>query len=280
MKAFFSLCICLFSSTLSAAVIDFEELNVYSAGDPAANTAYYNGSVSPQFPWGDAVTGGWSSGGLQFLNDYNANFDSWSGFSYGNVVDRTTSGYGNQYASFPGGGSGSGGVDVGGNYAIGYASGSFFNIPEAVQLLSIDVANTTYAALSMLNGDSFAKKFGGPSGNDPDLFTVSFVGRTEANGDGSVLGNVTAVLADYRFADNSLDYILDQWLTVDLSPLAGARSVELEFFSTDTGTFGINTPTYVALDSIAAVPEPTSLAMLTVLSAGAIWRRRIAKRKA
>lgn len=279
MRVCFLLCVCLLASRASAAIVDFEDLTVYSAGNPAANNAYYKGDVPPQSPWGDAATGGWSSGSLQFVNDYNVPFDFWSGFSYSNVVNNTTPGYQNQYASFPGGGSSGSGVDVGGNYAVAYGSGSFFNIPEAVRLLSIDVANTTYAAFSMLNGDTFAKKFGGASGNDPDLFTVSFIGRSEVNGGGSVLGNVTAVLADYRFANNASDYVLSDWLTVDLSPLDGARSVELQFTSTDVGAFGVNTPVYVALDNIAAVPEPTSWAMLTVISAGALWRRRVSLRK-
>jgi hypothetical protein len=32
----------------------------------------------------------------------------------------------------------------------------------------------------MLNGDSFAKKFGGASGNDPDFFKLTIIGKNAA----------------------------------------------------------------------------------------------------
>jgi hypothetical protein len=34
------------------------------------------------------------------------------------------------------------------------------------------VTNTTYAYNSMRDGDMFAKKFGGPTGNDPDWYKL------------------------------------------------------------------------------------------------------------
>ena len=56
------------------------------------------------------------------------------------------------------------------------------------------VTNGTYAYLSMLNGDAYAKKFGGVSGNDPDWFKLTI--RKWYNG---ILANdsVTFYLADY-----------------------------------------------------------------------------------
>ena len=64
---------------------------------------------------------------------------------------------------------------------------------------SLMVTNTTYAALSMRDGDSFAKKFGGPSGNDPDYFRLTITGKDSG---GSTIGSVEFYLADYRFADS------------------------------------------------------------------------------
>jgi hypothetical protein len=90
---------------------------------------------------------------------------------------------------------------------------------------------------------------------------------------------VSVALADFRFADNRQDFILDQWQTVDLSPLAGARSVGLTFESTDVGDFGFNTPTYLAMDNIrlSAVPEPSGrglIAGVAIGMLGLIRRRR------
>ena len=121
----------------------------------------------------------------------------------------------------------------------------------------------------MLNGDQFAKQFGGPTGDDPDFFSVTLTG---VDGGGAETGAVTFFLADYRFADNSLDYVVNDWQKVDLTPLGAARSIGLSFASSDVGQFGINTPTYVALDDLTLVPEPASLALLAV--GGLLLRRR------
>ena len=52
------------------------------------------------------------------------------------------------------------------------------------------VTNTTFAFLSMQNGDEFAKQFGGDDGNDPDFFKVTFRGFDEENTQGNITGEV------------------------------------------------------------------------------------------
>ena len=96
-----------------------------------------------------------------FNNTYSRDFGGfWNGWSYSNVVNATSAGFTNQYASFAGGGSnGLGGVFAGQNYAMASGSGAYFNLPTNMRLLSVDLTNATYAALSMQTGDSFAKKF-------------------------------------------------------------------------------------------------------------------------
>src|SRR5262249_23491222 len=152
-------------------------------------------------------------------NDYNAAFGTWAGWSYSRVADVTTPGFTNQHAAYnvPGGGSGDGSA----NYGVAFQAFDFVApfppietptvaLPEGQRPVAERMTNTTYAALSMLNGDGFAKKFGGASGNDPDFFLLTITGR---NGSGDETGTVEFYLADYRFTDNSLDSVVDRWTT-------------------------------------------------------------------
>ena len=119
------------------------------------------------------------------------------------------------------------------------------NFPNDIQLPGFYISNNTYAALSMRNGDAFAKKFGGSSGNDPDYFRVRFQGFDASS---NLTGEVVFYLADYRSSNNAQDYILKDWEMVDLSPLGSIRKFAIVFESSDTGQFGINTPKYFCLD--------------------------------
>lgn len=116
-------------------------------------------------------------------------------------------------------------------------------------ILSIDVANSTYAYNSMKNGDNFAKKFGGSTGNDADSFVLNikfFV-------DTQYVQSKRVVLADFRFADNSKDYIVDSWQTVNLPtyfPEGFVDSISFELESSDNGQFGMNTPGFFCVDNI------------------------------
>lgn len=231
--------------------------------------SFYNGGPSTNAT-------GWASSTVQFGNNYNSSFGGfWNGFSYSNVNDAATSGFTNQYAAITGTGVGGSGI-----YAIGFSgSSAFFNLPSGYRAGSIQLTNTTYTYYSMRDGDLFAKKFGGVSGNDADFFRVTFTGYDQLQSDGaasgSTTGSVTFSLADFTFADNSLDYIINSWTPVDLTGLGQAKSIRLSFSSSDVGLFGINTPTYLALDNliIVSVPEPSSLG-LVVLSLGLVLERR------
>ena len=262
--------------TSGQTTVNFESLPVPAAG-------FFNGDTNAGAPFRDnfTITGSgtnfgeteflqlWQSGGAEFFNGYTPAFGSWNGFSWSNVSDTSTAGFGNQYASFAGGGSdGAGGTTGGENYAIGFGNRSFFNLPENATLESIDVTNTTYAGISMRDGDAFAKKFGGDSGNDEDFFSVTFTGFDETNLQGNSISSVEYFLSDFRFADNSQDFILNTWQNVDLAGMGNARSVGLTFATTDVGDFGANTPVYAAFDnlsfSVTSVPEPTRLVGLGV----------------
>ena len=264
---------------IAQTVVDFEELTSFTAESSAGGGSFFNGNVGS----GTTNRDGWSSQGVRFSNSYNGDslpaFDFWDGWAYSNVANSTTAGFSNQYAATTGGGADDNGNAVAGEkYAVAYLSGSYFDVPDQLQLRSVDVTNTTFAALSMLNGDSFAKKFGGATGGDPDLFQVTFAGYDSTEATGSVLGTVSVSLADFRFVDDDDDFVLDHWQTVDLSAISDARSVAIEFASTDVGNFGINTPTYVAVDNIrlSLIPEPGGPGPLGLAAALAIsvFRRR------
>jgi hypothetical protein len=232
----------LFATTLSATVIDFDELN------PADRPLY--GPGSPDF----VTKGATFHGGF------------YGGWTYSNDNDTTTPGFTNQYAAYTG-------TDFSsaGNYAVASGS-SVFDLPAGHAPVSVHVTNNTYSALSMLLGDSFAKKFGGPTGDDADYFDVTFTGYSAANGAGTATGAMTFRLADYTFADNAQDYIVDTWELLDLTALGAPASIALSWESTDVGSFGINTPTYVAIDNLVLTPEPGSAALLAV--AGLLMPRR------
>ncbi len=231
--------------------------------------SYWNGSSG---------AGGFASGGLNFVNNYNATFQSWDGWAYSNTTDTTTPGFGNQYSAITGGGAGGSSqygvffqpfsngmtVSVDGGGTTTFAGGYF--------------TNTTYAALSMLNGDSFAKQFGGATGDDPDWFLLTVSGLDPG---GMVTSTMELYLADYRFADNSLDYIVDEWTWLDLSSLGEVAGLQFQLTSSDVGAFGVNTPTYFALDNLSSlnpVPEPATCLLWGFGAASvfgsARWRKR------
>ncbi len=224
------------NSASAQTTITFEDLTL-----PGVDTAWF----------GIDQSGGFTSNGLFFENTYTTSQwgDYWSsGFIYSNATDVTTPGSSNDYSSYAGTGSNSS------KYALNYGGSIDFGAEKIVS--SIDITNTTYAGLSMLNGDSFGKQFGSvndangdPDGtNGEDWFRLLIIGL---DGNSAVTDTVVFYLADYRFADNSQDYILNTWESVDLSPLGQVQFLEFALESSDVGQWGMNTPAYFALDNLS-----------------------------
>jgi hypothetical protein len=98
----------------------------------------------------------------------------------------------------------------------------------------------------MRDGDAFAKKFGGTSGNDPDWFKLIVKGSL---GGMQNQDSVEVYLADFRANDNTQDYILKTWQFVDISNLGMYDSLHFYLSSSDVGSFGMNTPAFFCMDN-------------------------------
>lgn len=221
----------LYVSIYAQVVADFENFNL-------APGQYLN-DASP--------ADGFESGSIVLPNDYNAEFNFWSGFAISSDTNTTTPGFMNQYSAIPG--HGAAGTTT---YAMGYIyDPTIIELKEKAlgkPMIGMYVSNSTYGYLSMQDGDAFAKKFGGETGNDPDFFLLTIKKYA-----GGVISDdsINVYLADYRSPDPSKDYILDEWKYIDLSVMGGVDSLILGLRSSDNGLFGMNTPAYVAIDQVS-----------------------------
>jgi hypothetical protein len=192
---------------------------------------------------------GFISGNILLPNDtiQFPGFIAWDGWALSSVVDPETPGFLNEFAVISG--SGYGGSN---NYAVSYkyeAANLLYLTGEAIgkPVAGFYINNGTYPYFSMLDGDFAAKRFGGETGDDEDFFLLTIAGylngalKTE---------KVEFYLADYRFADNSQDYIIDEWTYIDLLPLGNVDSLSFTLTSSDNGEFGMNTPAYFCLDNL------------------------------
>jgi len=207
----------------------------------------------------------WSDSGVTFRHEVVFGGFGWEGFTYSSVNDTTTTGYGNQYAVY---GDGMDYSDAG-SYAV------FYNSSPATVLLPVETTvqgfyanNTTYAALSMLDGDAFSRQFTTASN---DFFTLTIEGFNNA---AVSQGTVDFSLADYTGATGM---VVDDWTWVDLSGLGtNVSSLAFSFASSDVGAFGINTPQYFAMDNltVAAIPEPGTVTLMLCGFGGMVLFRR------
>ena len=211
-----------FTTKAQTTVADFETftLSTNSAYSSTTGVSFQTGNASFQYKW----NGYWSGG-----------------FSYTNKYDSATAGFGNMYGVKP-----LKGYNASSIYAVGQDQGVINLSAPSNTVDGFYVTNTTYAYKSMKLGDSFAKKFGGVSGNDQDFFKVTVKGYK-----GGVLttDSVPFYLADFRFSNNSLDYIVDSWQWVNTSSLGNVDSVKFFMYSSDVGSFGINTPLFFGIDN-------------------------------
>jgi hypothetical protein len=204
---------------------------------------------------GDDFSGGFQSGPAYFTNAYDTSFGFgfWSaGFAWSTLTDSITSGFGNQMSVKAAGGHNSPGYGIGLQNSITHITNN--GLPAQPQ--SVRICNSTYAYNSMRDGDTFAKKFGGLTGNDPDFFKLLIKPYLSGN---LLTDSVEFYLADFRFNNNSQDYIVNTWDLVDLSSLPMCDSLVFTLSSSDNGSFGMNTPAYFCLDDLVISNNPNGV---------------------
>jgi hypothetical protein len=198
-----------------------EFIGVYK-GDPAVTYSYKNTFVD-------------QTGYFVFDNYTSSYLTFGGGFTYINKTDKTTAGYTNNSAI-----TGTGKLSA--TYMTvnpsEYSTDKFhFAGNQSHTVKGMYVTNSTYAYLSMQNGDTSAKKF--VAG---DWFKLTVTGLDEK---GNTTGTVDFYLADYR---DGKKIMVDQWTWLDLSALGKVAEVKFSMSSTDTGKWGMNTPAYFCMD--------------------------------
>ncbi|MCS7305531.1 MAG: DUF4465 domain-containing protein [Thermoguttaceae bacterium] len=291
--------------TARAELIDFEDLAL-------PPNSHFEGTDTIPYDY-TATLNPWTSRGMTFPlywavdTYYGWDYTWWYGVTYSNHTWSGTppAGLGGQYTAYPPGGTGGpGGAGGSANYAVFFCTADWdgqnygqtysftLDLPQGKQILGLSVANNCYVWNTLKNGDpyGFSRKFGyldangdgdyndpgDYAGNYPDYFLLRIIGL-DGSGQPIAASPVDVYLADYRFENSQQDYILESWLNVNLSGLAGAEKLLFRLSSTDVGQYGMNTPAYFLVDNIllAEIPEPAS-GLLMLVGVVGLWvlRRR------
>lgn len=176
--------------------------------------------------------------GYFIFDNYTSSYKTFGGgFIYTNKTDIKTPGYANNSAITKGGANSANYLTANTNM---YTPAAFrFTSNMSYNIKGMYVTNSTYAYLSMKNGDAYAKKFG-----TNDWFKLTAIGIDST---GKETGRADFYLADYR---NGKSILVDKWTWFDLSALGKVAQVKFEMSSTDNGQYGMNTPSYFCIDGI------------------------------
>ncbi|MEL7020032.1 MAG: DUF4465 domain-containing protein [Bacteroidota bacterium] len=193
----------------------------------------------------------------EFFSDFGGFWKSgWAISSRTNIADRSAN---NPLSAITG--TGSSATPVMNNtgaalqYAIGQQDAYILLDPDERKVESIDITNTAYLFQVLLFGNDSARPMGGIDGGDPDFFLLTIQGYKNDIETGTA---VEFFLADYQSLDNDLDFIVDTWQTVDLSPIEVADSIVFTLSSSDVGEFGINQPLFFAVDNLVTTSTTTN----------------------
>jgi hypothetical protein len=235
--------------------IDFEDSRIssYLAGPTSYGENLYNGYPGQYTGYSDP------SGLFMMLNEslYSGELEFYGGgIAISQWNDMTTDGSNNQcsvyYRDIR---TGKGGYSGSSTFAVAYGNNNPMMLGDARPIISFDdnatecvfdyfyVTNSTYAVLSMENGDPYAKKF---TYADKDWFKLVIEGYDK---NGVLTGKVDFYLADFR--TSSSPGIVKEWKQVNLSSLGKVSTVKFDLQSSDSRTYGMNTPAYFCFDNLA-----------------------------
>ncbi len=183
------------------------------------------------------------SGGWLFTNS--TQYGYWGGFTASNRTDLNQSGLDAQYTAAAGCG-----YDGSTQYAVAYTMGVQTDVYAADgQLHTVTgcyVTNNLWTYQDILQGGYGELPYGGTTGNDPDWFKVTATGK---NASGQTVGTLDFYLADYRFANNDEDYVLNTWEWFDLSPLGNVATISFSLSSSRGSGYNMITPAYFCMDN-------------------------------
>ena len=186
---------------------------------------------------------------------------SWAGFAFSAVSNVTLNWYTNQYAAAQG---------FPRTYAVGYqddyngiAPEIVFDLPAAPQ--SVLLNNTTYAALTIRDGNGYSQPFGS---NDYFVLTL-----TAYDLDGKAVAATNHYLADFR---DGKTFVQTNWSQLDLSWMPPTVvSFVGTLVTTDVGAWGPNTPTYFALADFTYAYSEGSDGVVATNPAILCWADRV-----
>ncbi|MBA3827299.1 MAG: DUF4465 domain-containing protein [Taibaiella sp.] len=193
-----------------------------------------------------------------------------SGFAYSNEKDSIDGGYMHPYST-----KSASGYSGSANYVVANITGvpAVINLKAAAAGHTVQgfyITNSTYAYNSMLHGDGFAHKFGDTTGRRSglDWFKLTVYGYS---GGVKKPDSVDFYLADFRFTDNSKDYILKDWKWLNLLPLGHIDSLSIGMSSSDTNHYGMLTPAYFCMDNFTTNETNVSVANTNILDSAKVY---------
>ena len=191
-----------------------------------------------------------SSGGWLFTNNTQNGY--WGGFTASNRTNLNQTGLDAQYTAATGCG-----YDGSSQYAVAYTMGMQTDVYAADGQSHIVtgcyVTNNLWTYEDMLQGGYGEPPYGGTTGNDPDWFKVTATGK---NASGQTVGTLDFYLADFRFANNEEDYILNTWEWFDLSPLGNVATISFSLSSSRGSGYNMITPAYFCMDNFNGGAAP------------------------
>lgn len=190
-------------------------------------------------------SGGFENGPAFYPNEYFTDFggfwrSGWALTAQGDTLSREPNSI---YSNITGSGASASPFQ----YIVGQdESGIQITSPD-VSPASISVANTTFSYRHMKTRSADFEAFGGLSGTDNDFLLLTIQGYN--NGD-AIASPIEFYLADYRFLDNTRDYIVNKWEEIDLTSLGRVDSLSFHLTTNRETDLDPNPLNYFAVDEV------------------------------